>query len=100
VQASDVARFEEILAADFLCSLPDGALLDRAAFLAYTAKPVTIRHLEARDVVIRILGDAAIVHGQTWYETADGAPKRGRYTDVYARRDGRWLAVAAHVTRG
>jgi ketosteroid isomerase-like protein len=100
VQASDVKRFEEILAPDFLCSLPDGSLLDRASFLAYTAKPVTIRRLEARNVVVRILGDVAIVHGQTSYETADGAPKLGRYTDVYARRDGRWLAVAAHVTRG
>jgi hypothetical protein len=30
VQASDVKRFDEILAADFLCSLPDGSLLDRA----------------------------------------------------------------------
>ena len=24
---------------------------------------------------------------------------QGRYTDVWTRRNGRWLAVAAHVTR-
>jgi len=24
----------------------------------------------------------------------------GRYTDIWARRNGRWLCVAAHVTRG
>ena len=30
----------------------------------------------------------------------DGAAESGRYTDVWARRQGRWLCVAAHVTRG
>ena len=33
VQESDVRRFDEILAEDFLCSNPDGSLIDRAAFL-------------------------------------------------------------------
>jgi hypothetical protein len=30
---------------------------------------------------------------------ADGRAGAGRYTDVWARRNGQWLAVAAHVTR-
>jgi len=33
VQESDVRRFDEILAEDFLCSNPAGSLIDRAAFL-------------------------------------------------------------------
>ncbi len=33
VQHSNVQRFSEILADDFLCSLPDGSLIDRAQFL-------------------------------------------------------------------
>ena len=36
-------RFEEILAEDFLCSNPDGSLVDKNQFLAQTALPVTIR---------------------------------------------------------
>ena len=99
VQGSDVARFREFLADDFLCSNPDGSLLDRDGFLEQTAKPVTITGLEAHDVDIRTLGDIAIIHGRTTYTHADGTPGAGRYTDVWARRDGRWLAVAAHVTR-
>ncbi|HYB96741.1 MAG TPA: nuclear transport factor 2 family protein [Vicinamibacterales bacterium] len=99
VQRSDVKRFREILAPDFLCSMPDGSLLDREAFLDYTARPVTIRNLQAQDVNVRLLGDVAIVHARTSYVTADGTPGGGRYTDVWARRDGRWLAVSAHVTR-
>jgi ketosteroid isomerase-like protein len=100
VQTSDVKRFDEILADDFLCSNPDGSLVDRAAFLAQTARPVTISNLEARDVLVRILGDVAIIHARTSYTLPDGRAAGGRYTDVWARRGGRWLAVSAHVTRG
>ena len=99
VQHSDVRRFDEILADDFLCSNPDGTLVDRAAFLAQTARPVAIANLEAHDVNVRLLGEMAIIHARTTYTTLDGQPRAGRYTDVWARRDGRWLAVSAHVTR-
>jgi uncharacterized protein (TIGR02246 family) len=99
VQTSDVARFRAILAPDFLCSNPDGSLLDREAFLQMAAKPVTIADLHAEDVNVRLLGDVAIVHARTTFTQADGRPSGGRYTDVWARRDGRWLAVCAHVTR-
>ena len=99
VQTSDVLRFKEILADDFLCSLPDGSLIDRERFLKQTAMPVTISNLAADDVNVRIMGDIAIIHARTTYTTADGTPGSGRYTDVWARRNGRWLAVAAHVTR-
>ena len=100
VQNSDVRRFDEILAEDFLCSNPDGSPVDRAGFLVQTARPVTISNLEARDVKIRIMGDVAIIHARTTYTMPDGRAVSGRYTDVWARRQGRWLAVSAHVTRG
>jgi ketosteroid isomerase-like protein len=99
VQTSDVKRFEEILADDFLCSLADGTLVDRERFLEQTARPVSIRNLEAHDVNIRLMGDFAIIHARTTYTAADGSAGSGRYTDVWARRNGRWLAVSAHVTR-
>ena len=99
VQLGDVARFSHILADDFLCSQPDGSLLDRAAFLKQTAAPVTIANLAAHDVNIRLMGDFAIIHARTTFTTADGRAASGRYTDVWARRNGQWLAVSAHVTR-
>ena len=99
VQSSDVKRFDEILAAEFYCSNPDKTLIDRAGFLAQTARPVTIRNLEAHDVMIRVMGDFAIIHAQTRYTTADGTPASGRYTDCWARQNGQWLAVSAHVSR-
>jgi ketosteroid isomerase-like protein len=99
VLSSDVQRFQEILADDFLCSMPDGSIVDRERFLAQSARPAQIANLEVHDVNVRILGDVAIIHARTTYTTHDGRPGSGRYTDVWARRDGRWLAVSAHVTR-
>jgi ketosteroid isomerase-like protein len=99
VQHGDVRRFDEILAADFLCSNPDGSLVDKNQFLEQTARPVTISGLSVHEVRVRILGDIAIIHARTSYTTADGEQRNGRYTDVWARRDGKWLAVSAHVTR-
>jgi len=99
VQHSDVKRFDEILAPELYCSNPDGSLVDRAAFLKQTAKPVTITNLRAEDVLIRIVGDFAVIHARTAFTKPDGSPGGGRYTDGYARIGGRWLAVFAHVTR-
>ena len=100
VQRSDVKRFDEILAPDFYCSNPDGSLVDRAAFLAQTAKPVAISNLRAEDVMIRfVTDDFAIIHARTAFIKPDGSAGGGRYTDVWARQNGRWLAVSAHVTR-
>jgi hypothetical protein len=36
VQHGDIRRFDEILAEDFLCSNPDGSLVDKKQFLAGT----------------------------------------------------------------
>jgi ketosteroid isomerase-like protein len=99
VQQSDVERFDAILADDFYCSNPDKSLVDRAGFLKQTAKPVAIRDLTAHDVNIRIMGDFAIIHARTSYTMPDGGAGSGRYTDVWARRNGQWLAVSAHVSR-
>jgi ketosteroid isomerase-like protein len=99
VQTSDVQRFQEILAEDFLCSLADAQLVDRERFLELTALPAKFSNLECSDVKIRIMGDFALIHARTTYTKPDGTPGSGRYTDVWARRDNRWLAISAHVTR-
>lgn len=96
VQKGDVKRFEEILADDFMMSNPNGSLLNKAEFLKLTAQPVTISGLVAEDVRIRVLGDFAIIHGRFNSRAADGKPRRGRYTDNWARRDGTWVAVSGH----
>ncbi len=100
VQMSDVRWFEENLAQDFMNSNPDGSLVDRAGFLAQIAPPCPVSGIAAEDVRVRIMGDLAIIHARTTYLRPDGLAGAGRYTDVWQRRQGRWLCVSAHVTRG
>jgi ketosteroid isomerase-like protein len=99
VQGSDVRRFNEILAEDFYCSNPDGSLVDRRGFLKQTAQPVKISNLEAHEVQVRLMDDFAIIHARTSFSLPDGGAGRGRYTDVWSRQNGKWLAISAHVTR-
>jgi ketosteroid isomerase-like protein len=99
VQRSDTTRFDEILSDDFLNTNPDGSLVDRAGFLAQIAPKAKIADLECHDVNIRVIGDFAIIHARTSYLLPDGRPDSGRYTDIWAKRGGKWLCVAAHVSR-
>ena len=99
VQHSDVKRFGEMLAEDFLNTNPDGSLVDKAGFLKQIAPPAKIRDLACHDVNIRVMGDFAIIHARTSYSSLDGKPGHGRYTDIWARRNGHWVCVAAQVAR-
>ncbi len=100
VSNSDVGRFEKILSDDFLNTNADGTLVNRAQFLAQIARPMTISNFQCDDVLIRVMGDFAIIHARTTYTKADGKAGVGRYTDMWALRNGRWRCVAAHVMRG
>jgi ketosteroid isomerase-like protein len=99
VQNSDVGRFAEILAEDFLSTNPDGSLVDKPGFLKQIAPPARIKNLACHDVTVRVMGDFAIIHARTTYTLGDGRPGNGRYTDIWARRGGQWLCVAAQVAR-
>ena len=99
VQASDTGRFEEILSEDFLNTNPDGSLVDKAGFLKQIAPKARIANLACHDVNVRVMGDFAIIHARTSYTLADGTAGNGRYTDVWAKRGGKWLCVAAQVAR-
>jgi len=99
VVTADADRFATILADDFVCSNPDGTLVDRAEFLRRTRSAAPLQSMALDDVRIRVVGSVAIIHARTSYVLGDGRPGAGRYTDVWALRGGAWLAVAAHVTR-
>ena len=99
VDEADVGWFDANLAADFMNTNPDGALIDRKAFLAQIGRGSMVKNIREHDVVIRVLGDYAIIHARTSYHKQDGTQGAGRYTDDWQLRDGRWQCVSAHVTR-
>ena len=63
------------------------------------ANPYPGTHAEPVDVMVRILGDVAIIHSGYKDTRLTGEPSYGRYTDIYERRNGRWVCVAAHFMR-
>lgn len=99
VQDKDVAWFEAHLSADFMNTASDGSLADRAAFLAQIAKGTGVSRIAEENVLIRILGDTAVIHAATAFTTDAGASGHGRYTDIWQKQNGRWVCVAAHVSR-
>jgi ketosteroid isomerase-like protein len=98
VEESDVHWFDTHLAQDFMNSNPDGSLVDRQGFLKQIARGAGVSDIKAHDVIIRIMGDLAIVHAATTYNAPTGSLK-GRYSDIWSYREKRWQCVAAHVTR-
>lgn len=97
---SDVRWYSENLSEDFHITAPDGVLLNREAFLKRIANPYPGTEAEAVDVMIRFLGDdVAIIHSGYRDKKLTGEIGYGRYTDIYERRNGHWLCVAAHFMR-
>ena len=72
VDEADVAWFDANLAADFFNTNPDGTFIDRKAFLAQIGRGSSVKNIREHDVVIRILGDFAIIHARTSYQKPDG----------------------------
>src|SRR3954463_3311629 len=94
-QFSDAKRFSEFLAEDFISQFP-GVTRSRAEFLDYIAKPRPFKDLAMHEVNIRILSDVALIQGRATYTiVADGAQQEALYTDVYQKRQGTWVCVAA-----
>lgn len=96
-QNSNVARYEEFLAAEFTASLPDYNIYDRKAFLDMIGKKRPFIDLECSDVQITLLGDVALVHARMTLKTLKGVKKEGRYTDEYQRINGKWMCIGANV---
>jgi ketosteroid isomerase-like protein len=96
VHGGNVKRFDEILADDFLCTNPDGSLLSRAQFLDLIAQPPRVDGLKEDEVNVRLFGDFAIIHARISCQSKAGVERIGRYTDDWARRNGKWVCVSAH----
>ena len=99
----DVAALEKMMSEDFTFVTPRGDLRTRQDILkAVAAGSIGNEYLESSDLRIRIFADTAVVTGRA-VQTAQRAGKdyteMFRFTRVYVRRGGQWLAVALQMTR-
>ena len=93
----DQATLERILSEDFVHPVPAGVFLTKAEHIAWAVAhpdpPGIHRHFD--QLRVRLYGDLGIVNGIVVSVQADGVAARSIFTDVFARRDGRWQAVSA-----
>lgn len=60
-----------------------------------------IEEMRVDELTVRQLGETAVVTGRTSVTTGGASPVTValRFTDVFARRSGRWLVFASQATR-
>jgi len=103
IRSNDATALDAILAHDYQLTDNSGRVHTRADDLA-RARAGTM-HFDAYDtteVKVRVWGDTAVVTGRASTRgTNAGRPFANdfTFTDTLARIDGRWRAVAAHVSR-
>ena len=98
----DCAAWGAMLAPEWSVIHITGAVITRAQALEMCKGPrPPIDVLTVDELSVRAYGDAAVVIGRTTMKTGGGEPRSVvlRFTDVFIRRDDRWLIVASHATQ-
>lgn len=100
----DAAAMNSLVADDFLITHGDGRTQDKAAVMdalaRATAAGMPPATFTTEDVQGRVYGDTVILTGKVTMQRRkrDGTTSTvaSRYTDAYARRNGRWQVVSSH----
>ena len=98
IAKGDLATYDRIVADDYVAFEASGKTTPKSEILAsYRSGARRYTNLEIFDVEERVFGDTAVVSARTKGLRKEGdkdVPNRVRYIRVYAKRDGRWRAVA------
>jgi ketosteroid isomerase-like protein len=105
--ARDAAAVGRLLADDYVLIDASGAKLAKKEYLMSIVKTPDASRLKSwasENLDVRVSGNTATVTGES---PVKGRPRgrgyvveaRYRFTDTWARRDGRWLAVSTTATR-
>jgi ketosteroid isomerase-like protein len=97
----DVAAFGKIVADDWIAITPEG----KSQTKAERAAEIKAGHIDSAtldDMKVRVFGDTAVVTGtDNEVGREDGKKSSNHYvwTDVFVKRNGKWLAVASQTAR-
>jgi uncharacterized protein (TIGR02246 family) len=99
----DSATLANILAEDFIMIAPNGSKLSKKDNLSMLmSTQIEYQAIDIDSINVRLLNDdVGIVSCWLSFKfKSDGKDLSGKncYQDVYLKRDGRWVAVSAHVT--
>ena len=101
----DVAAMERIEADDFIITFPNGSMSNKAQqveMLKRAAGAGSPPQFRTEDTRVRFIGDdvailSGVVVGQ-YQVNGKEVVERSRYTDVWAKRGGRWQVVSSHLS--
>ena len=101
IKGKDATALEPMLADEFVYRTHFGAEADKAEFLKSIASfPRKILSLRGEELRVDIFGDTAVLTGVQLAEARapEGETEESAvaFTDVFVRRDGRWLMVLAY----
>ena len=97
IGSGDLAAYDRIVADDYVAFEASGKTTPKKDIMeSYRSGARHYTNLEIFDVEGRVFGDTAVV---TAKEGDHDVPNRVRYIRVFARRDGRWRAVAQMASR-
>lgn len=99
---NDAAAVRLLLAEDFVMTVAEGTLYNKAEMIASVAdKSYRPDVLQSTDMKVHYYGNTAVVTG-AYYEKGNdkGKPweRRGRFTDTWMNLEGRWQCIASHFS--
>lgn len=102
-ESNDPAAIERFIADDWSIVGANGAVTERAAFMAFIKSgSLTHSRMDLDDAKVRVYGDAALVTARGTSEGKfNGKAFREveRLTDFFVRQNGTWKCVLTHLTR-
>jgi hypothetical protein len=97
----DSTTLNNIFADDFVLISPNGSKMTKSDNMSNLGKQETVSvNIDSIDAKLLTENTGLITAYTTFVLKIDGKEVTGRncYQDVYVKRKGRWMAVAAHVT--
>ncbi|HEY8967795.1 MAG TPA: nuclear transport factor 2 family protein [Puia sp.] len=100
----DTATMGRILADDLIMITPNGSRIGKQDILKSMASPMQqVKSTKVDKAEVRLVGNTALVFAEASFVTVDNAngkevTGRTSYLDIYEKRHGQWVAIAAHVT--
>ncbi len=99
---NDAAAVRLLLADDFVMTVAEGTLYNKAQMIASVAdksyRPVA---LQSTGMAVHYYGNTAVVTGAYYEKGVDKGKsweRRGRFTDTWMNLDERWQCIASHFS--
>jgi ketosteroid isomerase-like protein len=101
--ANDIATLDRLVVDDFVLVNSDGSVQDKAQFLAdFNLPGFRIEPYAIEQPVHKVWSDGAVIGGLVnlrWIQDGKRHARQVRVAYVWVKRDGRWRAAYAQVTR-